>query len=73
MNEKQTVEHPGFKVRVNDAVGAGDAFTAALIHHYLKGSSLEKIAQAANRFASYVASQNGAMPQIDKGILNQVM
>jgi fructokinase len=72
-NEKQTIENQGFKVRVADAVGAGDAFTAALVHHFLKGTSLEKTAQAANRLGSYVASQNGAMPQIDKNILNQVI
>jgi fructokinase len=72
-NEKQTIENQGFKVRVADAVGAGDAFTAALVHHFLKGTSLEKTAQAANRLGSYVVSQNGAMPQIDKNILNQVV
>src|SRR5262249_52747019 len=33
-------EHPGFKVKVADTVGAGDAFTAALVHHALRGSSL---------------------------------
>ncbi|MDO8301940.1 MAG: carbohydrate kinase [Sedimentisphaerales bacterium] len=72
-NEKQVIEHQGFKVRVADAVGAGDAFTAAMVHHFLKGSSLEKTAQAANRLGSYVASQSGATPQIDKNILNQVL
>jgi fructokinase len=72
-NEKQITEHQGFKVRIADAVGAGDAFTAALVHHYLKGTSLEKTAQAANRLGSFVASQKGATPQIDKNILNQVI
>jgi fructokinase len=72
-NEKQIIENQGFKVKVVDAVGAGDAFTAAMVHHFLKGSSLEKTAQAANRLGSYVASQSGATPQIDKGILNQVL
>jgi fructokinase len=72
-NEKQTIENQGFKVRVADAVGAGDAFTAALVHHFLKGSPLDKIAKSANRLGSYVASQNGATPPIDKNILSQVM
>ena len=31
-------EHPGFKVKVADTVGAGDAFTAALVHGYLRGT-----------------------------------
>jgi fructokinase len=72
-NEKQVIENQGFKIRVADTVGAGDAFTAAMVHHFLKGTSLEKTAQAANRLGSYVASQNGATPQIDKNILNQVI
>lgn len=72
-NEKQTIENQGFKIRVADAVGAGDAFTAALVHHFLKGSPLDKIAKSANRLGSYVASQNGATPPIDKNILNQVV
>src|SRR5438132_1112234 len=33
-------EHPGFSVKIADTVGAGDAFTAALVHHALRGSSL---------------------------------
>ena len=33
------VEHDGFKVDVVDTVGSGDAFTAALVHHYLRGGS----------------------------------
>jgi fructokinase len=72
-NEKQMIENQGFKVRVADAVGAGDAFTAAIVHHLLKNSPLDKMAKAANRLGSYVASQNGATPQIGKDILNQVV
>ena len=32
--------HPGYRVKVVDTVGAGDAFTAGLVHHYVRGSSL---------------------------------
>ena len=62
VNKNKTVEHNGFSVKVADAVGAGDAFTACLAHHYLRGDSLEEISEAANRFASWVASQRGATP-----------
>jgi fructokinase len=55
-------EHPGFRVRVADTVGAGDAFTAALAHHYRLGYSLPAINLAANRVGSWVASQPGATP-----------
>ena len=58
----KTVDHKGFSVKVADAVGAGDAFTACLAHYYLQGKSLEEISVSANRFASWVATQVGATP-----------
>ena len=55
-------EHPGFKVKVADTVGAGDAFTAALVHGYLRGTPLAQINETANRVGAWVASQPGATP-----------
>src|SRR5882724_4546616 len=65
-------EHPGFPVKVADTVGAGDAFTAALVHHALRGSSLATMNIAANRMGAWVASQEGATPAADPEILAQV-
>jgi fructokinase len=62
VTESASVEHPGFKVDVADTIGAGDAFSAALVHHYLRGASLERISDAANRLAALVATQVGATP-----------
>jgi fructokinase len=64
----ECVEHPGFKVRVADTVGAGDAFTAALVHGYLQGKSLAHINENANRAGAWVASQVGAMPTPKKNL-----
>jgi len=55
-------EHPGFKVKVADTVGAGDAFTAAVVHGYLRGTPLAQINETANRVGAWVASQSGATP-----------
>ena len=55
-------EHPGFKVKVADTVGAGDAFTATLVNGYLRGASLGEINETANRVGAWVASQSGATP-----------
>jgi fructokinase len=55
-------EHPGFSVKVADTVGAGDAFTAALVHGYLRETSLAQINERANRVGAWVASQSGATP-----------
>jgi fructokinase len=65
-------EHPGVSVKIADTVGAGDAFTATLVHHALRGSSLATMNTAANRMGAWVASQEGAMPAADPAILAEV-
>ncbi len=65
-------EHAGFSVKIADTVGAGDAFTATLVHHALRGSSLAAMNAAANRMGAWVASQEGAMPPADPAILAEV-
>src|SRR5581483_4200192 len=73
VTEGEAVEHKGFRVTVADAVGAGDAFTACLAHHYLRGHSLQEISESANRFASWVATQRGATPSITMDQLQNVL
>jgi fructokinase len=65
-------QHPGFPVKIADTVGAGDAFTATLVHHALRGSSLATMNAAANRMGAWVASQEGAMPPADPEVLAEV-
>ena len=55
-------EHPGYRVRTADTIGAGDAFTAALVYEYLQGSSSPRMNETANRMGAWVASRVGAMP-----------
>jgi fructokinase len=55
-------EHPGFQVKVADTVGAGDAFTATLVHEYLRQLPLAQINEHANRVGAWVSSQTGATP-----------
>ncbi len=68
VSETETVEHDGFKVEMVDATGAGDAFAAAIAHHYTKGASLAVMAEAANRLAAWVTTQVGATPPHDATI-----
>jgi fructokinase len=65
-------EHPGVRVRVADTVGSGDAFTAALVYHYLRRHSLATMNEAANRMGSWVASQTGATPAPDEARLELI-
>jgi fructokinase len=65
-------EHAGLSIEVADTVGAGDAFTAALVHHYLRRASLATMNEAANRMGAWVASNVGATPEPDSIILERV-
>jgi fructokinase len=54
---------PGIEVDIVDTVGAGDAFTAAMITGHLNGASLADINTSANRVAASVCSHPGAVPK----------
>lgn len=66
VSKEEIVEHQGYPVKVVDTVGAGDAFTASLAHHFIRGRSLGEISEYSNQFASWVATQTGAMPKINR-------
>jgi fructokinase len=65
-------DHRGYLVKVADTVGAGDAFTATMVHHYLRGADLAAMNDAANRMGAWVASHSGATPSIDEGEIAKV-
>jgi fructokinase len=60
------VDVPGVTVDTStgDAVGAGDAFLAALTHQLVRGADMEATLQFANRYAALVATKRGAMPSL---------
>jgi fructokinase len=65
-------EHPGIAVKVADAIGAGDAFTAALTHYLLCGADLATLNEAGNRWGAWVASQPGAMPALPDDVMARI-
>jgi fructokinase len=56
------LESPGFPVKVADTIGAGDAFSAALLHGIDAGWAAPQIANFANRVGALVASRPGGTP-----------
>lgn len=53
---------PGYQVRLVDAVGAGDAWTAALLAGLDTGLPLADAADRANRLGALIAAKAGAVP-----------
>jgi fructokinase len=64
--------HPGFPIKLVDTVGAGDAFTAGLVHAYLRGASLAQMAEIGNLCGSYVAGQPGATPPLSAELIHRI-
>ena len=65
VTDKEEQDVLGVGVPVADSVGAGDAFTAALISAQLRGWPLPESAWFANQIGALVAGCDGAMPDLD--------
>jgi len=61
--DNEYLEAPGFSVKVADTIGAGDAFSAALMHGLGAGWTATRIAGFANRIGALVASRSGGTPK----------
>ncbi len=61
-----TVSAPGIETDTStgDAVGAGDAFTAAMAHQLVRNATPQETLHVANRYAALVATKKGAMPML---------
>lgn len=67
------IDQPGFPAAPGgDSVGCGDAFTAVLLHLHLAGAPLARIAEAACRYAAFVAGQPGATPPVPAEVVAAV-
>jgi fructokinase len=61
--------HKGFKVKVEDTIGSGDAFLAGLIHQIIKKEEPNDMLDFACKIGAFVATQKGACPQINLELL----
>jgi len=67
------VEHDGFAVTVEDTVGSGDAFLAALLARLLAGEEPEVALAWANATGAFVAARRGATPELDLGAIGAMV
>jgi len=56
-------DHPGYAVRVQDSIGAGDAFLSGFIKTYLQEQSPDDILDFACKIGAFVATQKGGTPR----------
>lgn len=66
----QISSFPGIDVPVQDSVGAGDAFTAAIAVGILQGYDLDHLNAYANKLAAFVCTSTGATPSIPDEIFS---
>ena len=63
---------PGNEVGIVDAVGAGDAFSAAFVHSFLRTGDPLRSAAAGNLLGAFVAGSRGAQPDIPENLLEEI-
>lgn len=66
-------EHPGFPVVAKDAVGAGDAFLAALLYGIKNKKAGNELLANANAAGSLVAQKEGATPEYSTADIFEVI
>ena len=70
LNREQKKRIPGFKVKVVDTTGAGDAFHGGLIYALLNGYGIEEIGKFANACGAFCCTKIGAR---SSGTLNDII
>ena len=63
----------GYTVDVVDTVGAGDAFSAGLLHEHYRGVSLSETGDFACRLGALIASKRGAIPRYNRSDIDMLI
>ncbi len=67
----ETVYEPGYRVKLEDSVGSGDAFTAGFVHKYLCGQSVRESCHFGNMLGAIVATQVGGTEPVSAEQIEQ--
>lgn len=65
-------EIAGIRIELCDAIGAGDAFSAAFVYSYIHGKEVAEAARIANHVGAFVASKKGPIPDYPDEIIQRV-
>lgn len=69
-HDRQFHTHPGFSVQVEDTIGSGDSFLAALLSRFLTSTDLFEAVRFACAVGALVATHKGANPEIPLDEIN---
>jgi len=70
-NSGEVIEVPGFRVEIQNILGAGDAFGSGFLYGYVKGWSLYQAARLGNACGAVVVSRHGcsiSMPTYEEAM-----
>lgn len=59
----KVISHSGYKVQVEDSIGAGDAFLSGFVMSYLNEKSMEDTLDFACKLGAFVATKKGGTPR----------
>lgn len=66
-------EHNGYKVKVEDTIGSGDAFLAGYLFQMSDNKTPEEALKFANALGAFIATQQGACPHYDLAKVFELM
>lgn len=64
--------HDGFTVKVADTIGSGDSFLAGFLSKFIEGASIDTALAYACAVGAFVATQEGACPDYDVGMIGRL-
>lgn len=66
------INHPGYKIQVEDSIGAGDAFLSGFVKTYLDGQSIAEVLDFSCKLGAFVATQKGGTPRYQLEDLSKI-
>lgn len=72
-NRKESIRLPAYPVEVQDTIGSGDSFLAALLAKRLDGADLHSALDTALAMGSFVTGQAGACPDYQRSDFERFM
>jgi len=67
----EKIYEPGYRVKLADSLGSGDAFTAGFVHKYLRAATVQDACHFGNVLGAIVATQVGATEPISPEQIEQ--